>query len=84
MAGISTTILGDAAGGCGAFTLIFAGLAIAVLSKKRKSRKLNKQKQKEADEFETVLAEMEPLIEALMAFEALMNDLRHELQRLMK
>jgi hypothetical protein len=68
VAGISTAILADAAGGCGALTLIFAVFAIVMLSKKRGARKLNQQRQREAEEFQTVLAEMEPLIEALMAF----------------
>ena len=77
-------ILADAAGGCGAFSLIFAVLAIVMLSKKRAAKKLNEAKLKEADEFREVLEQMEPLIEALMAFEGLMSDLRMELQRLMK
>jgi hypothetical protein len=83
VAGVSTTILADAAGGCGVFTLIFAVFAIVMLSKKRGAKKLSKEKRKEAEEFEQVLAEMEPLIEALMAFEALIYELRLELQRLM-
>eukprot|EP00243_Klebsormidium_subtile_P003715 TRINITY_DN17305_c0_g1_i1.p1 TRINITY_DN17305_c0_g1~~TRINITY_DN17305_c0_g1_i1.p1 ORF type:complete len:379 (+),score=101.82 TRINITY_DN17305_c0_g1_i1:298-1434(+) len=83
VAGVSAAILADAAGGCGAFSLIFAVLAIVMLSKKRAARKLNEAKLREADEFREVLGQMEPLIEALMAFEGLMNDLRVELQRLM-